>query len=54
MTELTLRQIGEIWEEQTLQSWPKPGRCTAGEYQENLVAFAKGIEEAIKQKEESK
>jgi hypothetical protein len=43
MTELTLRQIGEIWEEQTLQSWPKPGRCTAGEYQENLVAFTKGV-----------
>ena len=36
-------KIKELWEKTTCSSWPRPGKFTAGEYDHNLLVFAKSI-----------
>lgn len=32
-----------LWEETTLSIWPRPGKCTAGEYDYNLEAYTESV-----------
>jgi hypothetical protein len=37
------KQIEQLWVDATYQSWPKPNKFTAGEYDHHLMKFAKLI-----------